>query len=176
MGWTSYHAGFYTSSGSVDRKRECESLLNQEDYEILKAKVVGSTYYAALRSRKDGSVFAAVILTRVDNKSEFNFYYKIMSEFDGPRERSCPNDILDLLTPTKSRFALQWREDCRNEAKKLKPGDLPVGTRIRIMLDGRPMTLVKERPMYQFKRPWWYIPENGKYMPKTRIPEEFQII
>lgn len=96
MGWTSMHveptynpkAKKYT----VDRKAECDKLCGSDmvawdsnkvigKFEVLKSVVVGSTYYAAIKRTKFATetepeksyVFAAVVLTSVNNKDYFNF-------------------------------------------------------------------------------------------------------
>ncbi len=58
-----------------------------------------------------GEVFALVCLVRRNPKSTDGhaFGYKDMSESMGPWEDGCPAKILDLLTPTTSEYALDWR-------------------------------------------------------------------
>jgi len=52
-----------------------------------------------------------------------------MTETMGPREAECPAAILDLLTPTQSEYALDWRRRCREftawraSRPKLRDGD-----------------------------------------------------
>lgn len=50
-----------------------------------------------------------------------------LSENMGPCEADCPASILDLLTPTEHRHALDWRERCRaniaRRTRKLSDGD-----------------------------------------------------
>lgn len=142
MGWTSYHATFYTPSGQIDRKAECDAYwlmgLNRGYYCIEKSAMVGSTYYAAVRITKraktddDGNyvyvengqytyeeipreeqrTFGVVILTSTDSHSYYNFSYKVMDESVGPCYYDCPISILKLLTPTNSAYAVQWRKNC----------------------------------------------------------------
>lgn len=95
-------------------------------------------YYAAVEHiANDGSrhVWAAICLVTYNRlaKDGFIFGYKDMSEDMGPCESECPMEILDLLTPTESENAKEWREKCRKfvarkaeNAKKpnLKPGQL----------------------------------------------------
>jgi hypothetical protein len=56
-----------------------------------------------------------------------------MTEDMGPCEAECPKQIIDLLTPTESSIANEWRERCRkslafraemSKKPKLKPGQL----------------------------------------------------
>lgn len=157
MGWTSYHATHY-KNGKVDRKAECDAYfmedLNRGFYDVLKSSMVGSTYYAAVKPLKkykdvntkeiidipkeEQRVFGVVFLTSVDNKDYYNFAYKDMDESMGPYKYDCPKSILDLLTPTESKYANEWRKACyENLAKKKNPNGLnklPVGTVIKVVM------------------------------------------
>lgn len=143
MGWTEYHASCY-KNGKVDRKAEMDAIFNWEDEarkcEVLKSSMVGSTYYAAVRSfnKTNGYdyVGAVVCLTSTNNKDYFNFAYKDMDETMCPYQYNCPKGILDLLPPTENEYALEWRKQCyaNLEAKK-NPNNfnkLPVGTIIKV--------------------------------------------
>lgn len=186
MGWTSMHATFYKSNGQVDRKAECDNLLNWEDEnrktETLKSQMVGSVYYAAVKrtDKKNGNfeVTAAVILTHGKDRRNpyFNFGYKDMCETSGPYDCKCPKAILDLLTPTDSERAKEWRERCWKNLKKKSLSKLPVGTEIRFDYFGREVYLTKMAPNYQFKRTWWYNAENNTYIPSRRIPDNYEIV
>lgn len=149
MGWTSYRATHYKWIGKgtkrshvVDRKAECDAYfmegLNRGYYDILKSSMVGSTYYAAVKPLKKYSkddngneivvdipmseqrVFGVVFLTSTDSKDYFNFSYKEMDETVGPCYYDCPKGILDLLTPTESEWANNWRAKCREQLEKKK--------------------------------------------------------
>lgn len=145
MGWLEYHADHY-KNGKVDRKAEMDSKYNWEDesrkVEVLKSSMVGSTYYAAVKSfnKTNGyeCVTAAICLTSTNNKDYYNFAYKGMDESCGPYRYDCPKGILDLLTPTENEFAKEWRKACyENLAKKKNPnslGRLPVGSKIKYTL------------------------------------------
>lgn len=113
-------------------------------YPVLISKQ-GSTWCAAVRSepaggrREDGLdgtgsfetdatggyTFGAVFLTR---RSGSEWGYKDMDETMGPNESGAPVKLLDLLSPTTSEYALDWRERCRRnaarEARPLKEGDV----------------------------------------------------
>ena len=145
MGWTEYHASYY-KNGKVDRKAELDAMYNWEDenrkVEVLKSSMVGSTYYAAVKScnKTNGyeRVCAAVCLTSTNAKDYYNFAYKDMDETCGPYKYDCPKGILDMLTPTDNEYALQWRQACRdNLAQKKNPNGfnkLPVGTVIKVIM------------------------------------------
>ena len=189
MGWISYHAGFY-KNGTVDRKRELDEIYTQSESEeypelnVLKSRMIGSTYYAAIEAKENGitvKVFAAIVLTSVNMKDYFNFSYKDMDESSGPYCYDCPKGILDLLTDTDSEYAVQWRKRCRETIQKKKDkltkGTLPVGSIIKFKnYNGENVILEKRPPMYQFRRPWWYCSDNHTYFQLNHIPNEFEII
>ena len=202
MGWISYHVEPTYKKGKpfIDRKAECGNLFNSDavswetngtigKYEVLKSSMVGSTYYAAVRKtifateteHEDVKVFAAVVLTNVNNNDYFNFAYKDMDETYGPCEDNCPKGILDLLTPTDSEYANDWRKRCYENLKKKRDpnalGNLPIGSIIKYKrYNGEEMTLVKCAPAYQFKRPWWKIAEEHKYISAKYIPSNYVVI
>lgn len=153
MGWTSYDAPTIynprTMRWEVDRKAECDKLWNcsmvegRGKYEVLKSRMVGATYYAAVKMTKYATetepektqVIAAVVLTSTNTKDHFNFSYKDMDETVGPYESNCPKSILDMLTPTDSEFANAWRQRCYENIKAKQNPDalhnLPLGTVIK---------------------------------------------
>lgn len=145
MGWLEYRADHY-KNGKVDRKAEMDSKYNWEDesrkVEVLKSSMVGSTYYAAVRSfnKENGfeCVTAAVCLTSTNNKDYYNFAYKDMDESMGPYKYDCPKGILELLSPTENEYALEWRKQCYENLKaKRNPNSfnkLPVGTIIKVVM------------------------------------------
>jgi hypothetical protein len=93
---------------------------------VLRSALPGKrTYYAAIEHvRPDDTriVFAAVCLVRYNprDREGYIFGYKDMDESMGPCESGCPQAILDLLTPTDSAFALEWRARCRANATRRK--------------------------------------------------------
>jgi len=88
-------------------------------------------FYAAVKnndtaSYKPGATWALVVLMQQAGQT---FYYKEMDESMGPAEDECPANILDLLSPTDSEWANEWRARCRVNAErkakaKLKPGQV----------------------------------------------------
>lgn len=105
-------------------------------YKILDSAFVNlSEFYAALEitDKKTGEreVTALVMLIHLGRgrrySGDVSFGYKDMDETMGPVIANCPERILDLLTPTTSENANEWRQRCRNkiDARKglsLKPG------------------------------------------------------
>lgn len=155
MGWTFYHATHYNGHG-IDRKAECDAYfiegLNEGHYKIEKSAMVGSVYYAAVRtllkyvgkdekgesiyeplSDSEQEVWGAIFLTSVNSKDYYNFGYKNMSEDMGPYECDCPNSILKLLSPTEDEWSLAWRKKCKDRnAKRKILNKLPIGTVIEV--------------------------------------------
>lgn len=188
MGWTSYHATHY-KKGKIDRKAECDAYflegLNRGYYDVLKSSMVGSTYYAAIKPLKkyggkdengntialdipkeEQKVFAVVFLTSTNMKDYYNFAYKDMDESCGPCHCDCPKGILDLLTPTESEYAKEWRKVCYEnlEAKKNSNsfGKLPVGTVLKVVMPfdtkyfkkGQEVKLCKCKKYYSNRTEW----------------------
>ena len=160
MGWTEYRATHY-KNGKVDRKAECDAYfmegLNRGHFDVLKSSMVGSTYYAAVKPLKrsggkdkngnyfyidipddEHQVFGVVFLTSTNMKDYYNFAYKDMDESCGPCQHDCPKGILDLLTPTESEYANEWRKACYENLKKKKSpntlSNLPVNTVIKVVM------------------------------------------
>lgn len=189
MGWTSYHATHY-KNGRIDRKAEMDDRWTQTEHDgypeltVLKSHLSGSVYYAAVQVKREGvvdKVFGTVALTHTNRKDHYNFSYKDVDETSGPFYYDCPKGILDLLTPTDSEWANEWRNKCREHLQKKKDkktkGTLPIGTMIKFKgYDGKEVILEKMAPAYQFSRPWWYNAETNTYCPSRRIPEDFEII
>ena len=137
MGWT------YTNKGSQTTKEFFEKEFNYDkdgrSGKILRFSATWTTAYMAyeckvpvmgeLPARTD--VIGIVCLIRhVPNASDgFTFGYKDMTEDMGPNESKCPKTILELLTPTTSEYANNWRKACwdrinkRKAAPKVKAGD-----------------------------------------------------
>lgn len=196
MGWTEYRATHFYLNGAVNRKAECDGYfmegLNKGWYEVVKSTMVGSVYYAAIRALKeytkdsDGNpvaenipkekqiVYGVVFLTSVRTKNWFA--YKPMTETMGPNQCKCPKSIIDILSPTNDKGALEWRQKCLDNAQKPNLGRLPIGTRIQLPPhDGKTTILVKCPPRYQFKTPFWMVEGECKYYSKKRI-RDFEVL
>lgn len=94
------------------------------------------TYYAAAHVIKNGvgsEVFAIVckVLWSPKSKTGENFGYKAMEESMGPCEDNCPQNILDLLTPTTSEYSLDWRRRCAENLKR-RARRLDDGVRVKL--------------------------------------------
>lgn len=60
MGWDYTHATHYTKTGAIDRKAEIDELYTWQNdtrkAEVVRSAMVGSTYYAAIETRRSVSV------------------------------------------------------------------------------------------------------------------------
>jgi len=96
MGWTTLHR----DPGTTDREffeTEFPSTLAR-DGKILACATVRSVFYAAVRTRESGQVWALVVLlrrSRAGAGSWYNFGYKEMDERMGPAEARCPTRVPD---------------------------------------------------------------------------------
>ena len=200
MGWTSYQATCY-KNGKIDRKAECDSIYNSDmvggannevigKFTVLKSVMVGSVYYAAVQKTKfataeepeTSKVFAGICLTSVNNKDYDNFSYKDMDESCGPCYCDCPASILNLLTTTESKFAIEWRKECwetieKKKMKRINPDslkNLPLGSVIEMPhWDGGVRKLVK-RSYHSPKTIW--TDGHFRYTPKTIETQGYSII
>lgn len=140
MGWWGHYIGF-TPKGQERIKYviEEEGYDTEDERHIWKpiaTALVGSVVYLAIeRTEKttgEKVVYAEVCLTRMDRGY---MMVKAMSDTMGPGYYDCPKRILDLLTPTDSEWANEWRKLCEEKRAQKKPDDLaklPEGTMIEI--------------------------------------------
>lgn len=138
MGWT------FTSKGSQTTKEFFEKEFNYVRDNGMSGKIIRfsatwTTAYMAYEINTPATavdpakreVIAIVCLIRhvPNDPAGYTFGYKDMTENMGPCESRCPKTILDLLTPTTSEYALDWRKRCwarvnkRKAAPKVKKGD-----------------------------------------------------
>lgn len=195
MGWTFYSPTHFCKDGQINRKRECDGYFlegaNQGFYDVLKSTMKGSVYYAAvkplMRLKKDindnyikeaipiceQKVFGIVMLTAIDKTM---FGIKDMDETMGPCYYDCPNSILDLLSQTNNEYAINWRNQCRENNKKPSLGKLPIGTTIKYKQGDNWVFLTKCAPAYQFKTPFWMHDASCCYVKKKNIPKNFIVV
>lgn len=137
MGWMQYdNAKHWKMVGTrevVDRRKELDDQFTwtrAEDEtlpgggvaragrsEVLKSAMVGSVYYAAVRTEirgKPAVTWAAVCRTRGADRTVGGVWgCKAMDETVGPDFHDCPAAILALLSPTEDAVANEWRRMCR---------------------------------------------------------------
>lgn len=124
MGWTSMRR----EKGQTDREFWTHELNwgepSDRRREILDCATIANTFYAAVKEHggpNDGKVWALVVRFARVPRSYYNYTYKEMDETVGPFESACPDRILDLLTETDSKYALEWRARCREFNARPKP-------------------------------------------------------
>lgn len=113
MGWT----GTYRPYGQSLRDFFQAEFIDNEILDF--ATVNRTTCYAAMR--KGDEVWGLVILVTYPKNDWENIRFKYVSEEMGPVESQCPVRILDLLTPTDSKYAQEWRDRCYANARKVTP-------------------------------------------------------
>lgn len=145
MGWT----GLHRETGLTDRaffEREFPST------EILACATVKGVFYAACRSKDKPDTVWALIVEIKRTRDYWNFTYKDIDEGMGPYSIDCPAAILDLLTPTDSKWANEWREKCRARlaAKAARP-KVRKGDRIKF---ATPITFTngEERDTFEYDK------------------------
>ncbi len=136
---------FFIDSGVL-----CWSDDRPHTYRVLASAYKMPAFYAAVekvhKETGERQVWAAVIkVTQI--RGNYGFCYKDMDETEGPYYHDCPSKILDLLTPTDSAYANEWRAKCREKlsmdaerrACKIGPGTVLVyGTQRLTVLEKRP--------------------------------------
>jgi hypothetical protein len=85
-----------------------------DSYEVVKIVEGKNNYgekafYVAAKKKGDDKVFAVVFLTR--RKNGF-ISIKVIGESSGPGQTEAPANFLNLLSPTDSIWANQWRAEC----------------------------------------------------------------
>ena len=150
MGWTYQHEENYKTN--AERIKIINEMVNDEQYDVVAAAMVGSTYYAATKNKATNEITALVVLTRIDRNSYHNFGHKWINEECCPCENHCPKKILKLLTPTQDEDSQKWRQECWENANRPKLSDINIGQ--TIIANGE-YKLKKMPPMYQFKTPWF---------------------
>jgi hypothetical protein len=177
MGWTySQHL-----DGHAGPKQYLDALLTFERpcgrTKVLRSALVRMrVYYAAVEDVSDDGgrdVWAAVCLVDYNRRVRDGFIMgcKEMTEDMGPCEAECPQEIIDLLTPTESAYANEWRERCRkfNTLKaeyarkpRLKSGQLAeFESAIHMSDNSSHKTLEFVRPWPRSRRVLFRVPATG---------------
>ena len=164
MGWTYTYKPSYQSASAFLREQFDEDG-ERFRWETLDISVVKfRTAYAAIRKTCKSSgaslVFGVVCLLDYRPHDQYNFGWKEVEESMGPCESECPARILDLLTPTDEKFAIEWRQRCRERLEQLdrnrrlmaslKPGDILHHKTGLVFTDGirrTTFTLLSKKPL-----------------------------
>lgn len=82
-----------------------------KNHEILAHHTEGGVFYAATLCHPTGETSAVAVPFHWDKQGRF--WYRELEETMHPSRYDCPNKILDLLSPTVWRYAVEWRNECR---------------------------------------------------------------
>ena len=96
------------------------------DYSVINRNILYVAVEQIIKQTGERKVTAAIVEFKF-NKKEYG--YKDMDETMGPYHYSCPERILNLLTPTTNEFALKWRSTCRERQKRTKAFVMKEGQR-----------------------------------------------
>lgn len=111
--------------GRVNRKATLDKEFDHDGGTVIKSVMRGTTYYALWKSEKDGSYTCIVAPTHM---FEGEFFYKPLTEFDGPLYYAAPRSFIDFLeqhAPIKgddiyADGAREWRRKCLEHADELR--------------------------------------------------------
>lgn len=153
MGWWGHYVGTAPKGQERVKCVIAEEGYDAEDeryiWKPVATALVGTTVYLAVeRTAKESGekvVYAEVCLTAMHNGY---LMVKAMGETMGPGYYDCPKRILDLLTPTDSEWANEWRRLCAENRNKSKADALTkceVGTLVRRKSDGVVLEAYKHR-------------------------------
>lgn len=181
MGWTGMKAKYYYKNGMINRKKECDELIEAcpDDYKLIKSALIGTCYYAAVRMLKktEQPVVGIVIKTTVRMKEDLNFLYKWASEDMGPADTYCPDNILDELSETDSDWAKNWRAECRKcNERKQKLSAMPVGAEIKVTCEGFEYVMTKTVLPSHSTPQWINFEENFKFTVDDIVRSGFSCI
>lgn len=107
--------------GHYERRTLIEHLVNGNGVKTLKHFLSGNNLWCV--HEHDGQRWACLYLLRGSPKVKndpCNWGYKDVCESMGPNEISFPYTWLDLLTPTDSKYANEWRARVKARGEKLQ--------------------------------------------------------
>lgn len=107
--------------GHYERRTLIEHLVNGNGVKTLKHFLSGNNLWCV--HEHDGQRWACLYLLRGSPKVKndpYNWGYKDVCESMGPNEISFPYTWLDLLTPTDSKYANEWRARVKARGEKLQ--------------------------------------------------------
>lgn len=111
MGWD----GFLIDTEEITKEKAIEILKEHIgfellDYEVIQNKFLEENFHVYFATEENGKVIGGVVLIKFDDGE---FAYKVLTEDMGPHFYDCPARILNKLSDTDSRWAMQWRNKCR---------------------------------------------------------------
>ncbi|WP_410647016.1 hypothetical protein [Amycolatopsis sp. cmx-4-54] len=107
MGWITS----VRQPGESDRTHFERELFEYSNHTIVQSATVENVFYAAVRTKGTGKVWALVVPMVKAGGAKFR--YRDLMETDGPSEAKAPAAVLKALSPTTDEKALRWRERCR---------------------------------------------------------------
>lgn len=113
MGWIGYAATKFNDDGKVDPVKEISSYLKEYNENVLAIKCVNNVVYTAIASQDHSAKTITRGIVFVTHVEDGIFYFNEICEEMGPFASECPNEILDILSPTNEESAIKWRRRCR---------------------------------------------------------------
>lgn len=107
--------------GHYERRPLIEHLVNGNGLKTIKHFLAGNNLWCV--HEYEGKRWACLYLLRGSPKIKndpYNWGYKDVDESMGPNEISFPYTWLDLLTPTDSQYANEWRARVKARGEKLQ--------------------------------------------------------
>ena len=107
--------------GHYERRPLIEHLINGNGLKTVKHFLSGNNLWCV--HEHEGKRWACLYLLRGSPKVKndpYNWGYKDVEETMGPNEISFPYTWLDLLTPTDSKYANEWRARVKARGEKLQ--------------------------------------------------------
>lgn len=133
MGWTFTNKDGMTVQKFFERQFNYDKPEEKRSAKILRCSATWNVAYMAyevITGEKREVVALVCLIQHVPKaKDGYTFGYKDMTECMGPCESKCPKTILEMLTPTESKYASDWRDRCwkriheRAAKPKVKQGD-----------------------------------------------------
>lgn len=182
--------GTYREKGMTDRaffENEFPTMLGKTGH-ILACKSLPAggewnrVFYAAVQNHDDaeytpGKVWCLVVLMHNmrNSRDGMNFYYKDLSDSMGPAEDTCPASILDLLSPTDSKYSNEWRARCRKAIAQAEKSKIADGTIVEF---GHPFKFVSGHEAARFRfvkegrRTYWAaLDQDNAFRFNCRLPK-----
>lgn len=131
MGWTTLPVEFSGRDAKKVKeffeKEFTSTTVGGHNITVLYQHIRGRVLYQALEYKKDDDVYvmANIVLFSI-TKGELSF--KDMLESAGPNKSQANRTLLNLLTPTDSKYAIDWRKRCEDnlatKPRKYEDGDI----------------------------------------------------
>ena len=116
--------------GHYNRRSLVEHLISGNGLKTIKHCAVGNNLWCV--HEFEGKRWACLYLLRGSPRIKddpCNWGYKDVCEFSGPNEISFPHTWLELLSPTDSKYANEWRARVKTRGRRLQA--LTIGSRWR---------------------------------------------